>query len=60
VTSIWISAFELDEQIDQLIQSKKQTADAVLAGDEEGKEGGGGMQRISILKLLEKILPKAG
>jgi SNF2 family DNA or RNA helicase len=55
VKSIWISAFELDEQIDQLIQSKKQTADAVLAGDESST---GGMQKVSILKLLEKVLPQ--
>lgn len=56
VTSIWISAFDLDEQIDQLLQSKKQTSDAVLSGN--GSQDLGGMQRISILKLLEKVLPR--
>lgn len=54
VTSIWISAFELDEQMNQLLISKNSTANAVLAGGSDG----GSNAKISILKLVESVLPK--
>eukprot|EP00977_Amphora_coffeiformis_P001275 scaffold261_cov170-Amphora_coffeaeformis.AAC.23 len=58
VTSIWLRAFDLDEQIDSMIEQKKQTAAAVLS---HGASAGSGEQqsgpRLSIFQMLKSILP---
>lgn len=60
VTSIWLRAFGLDKQIDDMIVQKSQTANAVLA---EGSAKGSGSNeqqsapRISIFQMLKSILP---
>ena len=58
VTSIWLRAFDLDEQIDGMIEQKKLTAAAVLT---QGASAGSGDQqsapRLSIFQMLKSILP---
>ena len=56
VTSIWLRAFDLDEQIDSMIEQKKQTAEAVLShGAVTGEQQSG--PRLSIFQMLKSILP---
>lgn len=61
VTSIWMSAFDLDKQIDSLIEQKKQTAAAVLGDDTENaaNAGGGEPKKFSIFQMLKAVLPGA-
>lgn len=59
VTSIWMSAFELDDQIDAIIESKSLTAAAVLrdkCSDDEAAANPA-LAKLSIMKLLESLLP---
>jgi len=62
VTSIWMSAFELDKQIDSLLEQKKQTAAAVLGDDSENCNSSNASHaapRLSIFQMLKAILPNA-
>lgn len=58
VKSIWMSAFDLDSQIDAMIESKVQATNAVLGS----KTGGGGVaavgsaSKISISRLAASLL----
>ncbi|KAL9181808.1 hypothetical protein ACHAXT_012151 [Thalassiosira profunda] len=56
VRSIWVRAFPLDEQIDDLIDHKEDTSSTVV----DGKEGKGGQSRaapkISVAKLVKSLL----
>lgn len=61
VTSIWMSAFELDEQIDSMLESKAQTAQAVLAvsntNNSSDSAADPALAKLSIFKLLQSVLP---
>jgi len=61
VTSIWMSAFELDPQIDRMIESKSQTSSAVLSSkstDDGGDHAADpNAAKLSIMKLLQSLLP---
>lgn len=58
VRSLWVSAFEVDECIDRLLEDKAQTATAVLAGG-AGPEPAA--QRSIVQQLLQSVLvPKDG
>ena len=64
VTSIWMSAFELDSQIDSMIESKSQTSSAVLSSktiDDENNDGAPtadpNVAKLSIMNLLQSLLP---
>jgi hypothetical protein len=65
VKSIWMSAFDLDSQIDAMIESKVRTTNAVLARGKGGESstttmmnGAGSACRISIAKLAASLLCK--
>jgi len=64
VTSIWMVAFNLDRQIDEVLEQKKNSADVVLAqGQTEGEiEGNGAKSRpkISVFQLLKSVLKQDG
>ena len=55
VKSIWMSAFDLDAQIDAMLESKKKASNAVLAKDGFST---GMSAKISIPKLLASLLSK--
>lgn len=56
VTSIWMVAFDLDKQIDQILEQKTITTNAVLAdGDVESQ---GSAPKISVFQLLKSVLSK--
>ena len=59
VKNIWISAFEVDKQIDLSIESKLQTSNTVLTTS--GETGGlsASAPKISIMKLVASMLPVA-
>ena len=63
MTSIWISAFELDAQIDAMLESKAQTAQAVLTSTCASTSNGNNevvdpaLAKLSIFKLLQSLLP---
>lgn len=52
VTSIWMTAFEIDKQIDQLLAAKHQTSHTVLSGGNAVD-----VPKLSIMKLLQSLLP---
>lgn len=53
-----MSAFDLDKQIDQILEQKKQTAAAVLDENSNGTSNmGGEPQKLSIFQLLRAIIP---
>ena len=58
VTSIWMSAFELDKQIDEMIESKSQTSTTVLS--EQSTTGtsssSNAAPKLSILKMVHSFL----
>ncbi|VEU38183.1 unnamed protein product [Pseudo-nitzschia multistriata] len=56
-TSYWIRSFDLDKQIDGMLESKSQTANAVLDknGNQSSTTGGGG-GKISITQLVHKFV----
>lgn len=57
VTCIWMVAFDLDKQIDQILEQKTNTTNAVLAdGDTENQVSA---PKISIFQLLKSVLTKA-
>ena len=61
VTSIWVTAFDVDKQIDAVLESKTDTASAVLDQDYKTAQSSGSKQshKISIFQLIKKILPGA-
>lgn len=59
VTSIWMSAFELDKQIDSMIASKSQTASSVLSSTANSTPSTDSTSKLSIFKLLQAVLPPA-
>ena len=56
VRSIWLSAFDLDTQIDAIIENKKQTSAAVLAKIDD-EEAVARERKLSINDLLKRIMP---
>jgi hypothetical protein len=57
VQSIWVTAFDLDAQIDQMLEQKSSTAHTVLvhgSAEDDPTEA----PRLSIFQLLKKILPQ--
>ena len=56
VKSVWMSAFEMDTQIDQMLESKNKVTSAVL--DEGHTSSGGSSAKIDIQQLLNALLPK--
>jgi hypothetical protein len=59
VTSIWVSAFELDQQIDAMLEQKNNTSNVVLA-DAADESTSTDAPRISIFQMLRSILPGGG
>lgn len=60
VTSIWVTAFDVDKQIDAVLESKTDTASAVLDQDyKQATSKGQKSQKISIFQLIKQILPGA-
>ena len=67
VTSIWMTAFEVDEQIDDMIEQKKMTSNRVIDGRENldlDKDYSGGCcfdgkiaPKLSIMQLVRRIVP---
>ena len=58
VTSIWVTAFDVDKQIDAVLESKTDTASAVLDQDYKVADSRGPKsQKISIFQLIKQILP---
>ena len=55
VTSIWMSALDLDFLVDKLLESKEQTSNAVLA---QSNDSGNRLSMKIIPKLLETIQAK--
>ena len=55
VKSIWMSAFELDQQIDTLLEQKSQTTNAVLSSN--SSTGNSSAPKLSIFQMLQKVLP---
>lgn len=57
VTSIWMSAFELDKQIDEMIESKSQTSSTVLS-ESSATNGNNSnpVPKLSILKMVHNFL----
>jgi SNF2 family DNA or RNA helicase len=60
VTSIWMTAFELDKQIDDMLESKNQTSSTVLS-TQMSSAGNPTVSapKLSIFKLLNSILPSS-
>lgn len=58
VTSIWMSAFELDKQIDDMIESKSQTSSTVLSEQSTAAAGTSSTNapKLSILKMIHSFL----
>jgi SNF2 family DNA or RNA helicase len=56
VTSIWMSAFELDKQIDEMIESKSQTSTTVLSEQSTAAGHNNTMPKLSILKMVHSFL----
>jgi SNF2 family DNA or RNA helicase len=57
VTSIWMRAFELDRQIDNMLDQKSQTTSAVLVGGGTNDKGAMDAMKLSIFKMLQAVLP---
>jgi hypothetical protein len=55
VKAIWMSAFDMDIQVDEMLESKTQTSNAVLA---DGHSPTGYGAKISIPKLLQCLMAK--
>ena len=56
VKAIWMSAFQLDSQIDEMLESKLKTSNAVL--EKGGLSNGADAAKIDISKLLASLFPK--
>jgi SNF2 family DNA or RNA helicase len=57
VTSIWMSAFDLDTHVDQMLESKSQTSDAVLM---QGRTSTAGLSASIVKRLLASFAPGTG
>jgi SNF2 family DNA or RNA helicase len=57
VKSLWIRAFDIDEQIDEMIEQKKQTSAAVLMDGDGSTAERQSAPRLSIFQMLKSILP---
>jgi hypothetical protein len=55
VKAIWMSAFDMDTQVDDMLESKTQTSNAILA---DGHSPTGNGAKISIPKLLGCLMAK--
>lgn len=52
-------AFDLDEQIDSVLEQKSQNSNAVLAQSQDGNSAASApAPKISIFQLLRTVLPK--
>ena len=59
VKSIWLRAFQIDTQIDELIEEKTMNSSAVISGQTTGLTNQSKKApKISIRKLVESILAK--
>lgn len=59
VTSFWMAAFDIDKQIDDLLEQKKKTSETVLTKTDSKKDSvpsSRGAPKISITQLLKSIL----
>lgn len=57
VTSIWMVAFDLDHQIDSVLEQKTSTTNVVLAdGVENKKATAAGAPKISVFQMLKSVL----
>ena len=59
VTSIWVSAFDLDKQIDAMLEQKNNTSNTVLT-EGECASLNAEAPRINIFQMLRSILPGPG
>jgi SNF2 family DNA or RNA helicase len=57
VTSIWMTAFDLDKQIDSMLASKSQTASSVLCTSNTTTAANDAGAKLSIFRLLQTVLP---
>jgi len=58
VTSIWVTAFDVDKQIDTVLESKADTANAVLDQDHNSSSDGCKSPKLSIFQLIKAIIPE--
>ena len=59
VKSIWLRAFDLDMQIDSILEQKKQTTAAVLTNtNAASSESSQSAPRLSIFQMLKSVLPE--
>ena len=57
VTSIWMVAFDLDKQIDGILEQKKTSSNIVLAeGDDDDDDDAKQSPKLSIFRLLKSVL----
>lgn len=57
VKSLWMSAFDLDKQIDAMLEVKSQTANAVLIEGAAPNQQQSEAPKLSIFQMLGKLLP---
>jgi superfamily II DNA or RNA helicase len=57
VTCIWVRAFDLDRQIDEMLDQKTKTTSAVLVGGGDEVKGVTDAPKLSIYKMLQAVLP---
>jgi hypothetical protein len=58
VTSIWMCAFELDKQIDTMLEKKNMTSSTVLSSKATtNNDAEDNTPKLSIMKLLQSVLP---
>jgi len=60
VRCIWMSAFDLDKQIDSMLETKSQTANAVLSETANPNQDQSTAPKLSIFQMLKTILPPGG
>lgn len=62
VKSIWLRAFKVDEQVDELIDFKTMNSSAVISGNvnDDNVNQSRSAPRISVRKLVQSILEKNG
>jgi hypothetical protein len=64
VTSIWISAFEIDHQIDAILKIKSANVQAVLVEEAEGSKKSNmtnsDAPKLSIFQMLKSLFPNQG
>lgn len=60
VRCIWMSAFDLDKQIDSMLETKSKTANAVLVEGADSQQQQSDAPKLSIFQMLKAILPENG